>query len=172
VPTHSAPFLSRRMLQIRSEGRPCALVQASHSPWPIQRATPAPTRATHSDPSRSSKTAVVTAVRSPRRSSTTVQFPPRLTANPSSVGTIIDPSRPWPKAPKYMLDASSGLSRITRASPGGFRYSKLGLRIQTEPSGVMVIASHASSGRPSAGPKIETLPRSSTQSSRPQSNHN
>ena len=32
VPTHSAPLRSRRMLQIRSDGSPCALVQASHSP--------------------------------------------------------------------------------------------------------------------------------------------
>ena len=32
VPTQSAPFRSRRMLQIRSDGRPCALVHASHSP--------------------------------------------------------------------------------------------------------------------------------------------
>src|ERR1035441_8660717 len=32
VPTQSAPFLSRTMLQIKSDGSPCALVQDSHSP--------------------------------------------------------------------------------------------------------------------------------------------
>ncbi len=53
---------------------------------------------------------------------------------------------------------------------GGFRYSRLGLRAHTEPSCVMPIASQASSGKPSAGPNIETRPPSSTHSRRPQPN--
>ena len=69
-----------------------------------------------------------------------------------------------------MLDPISGFSRTSRAAPGGFRYSLLGLRVHTEPSGVMPMASQASSGNPSAGPNIETRPPSSAQSRRPQPN--
>ncbi len=69
-----------------------------------------------------------------------------------------------------MLDAISGFSWTRRGAPGGFRYSLLGLRIQTEPSGVIPIASQASSGSPSAGPKVETRPLSSEHNARPQPN--
>jgi len=64
----------------------------------------------------------------------------------------------------------SGFSWTRRAAAGGLRYRRLGLRAHTEPSFVMAIASQASSGRPSAGPYIETRPLDSTHSRRPQPN--
>jgi hypothetical protein len=107
---------------------------------------------------------------SPRCSSMTSQLPSRWIARPLSVGTITDPSRVVVTAPQKMLDAMSGFSHTIRAAPGGLRYSLLGLRVQTEPSGVVAMASQASSGKPSAGPKIATRPWSSTHKFRPQPN--
>ena len=40
----------------------------------------------------------------------TLQLPSRRMANPLSVGTMTDPSRPTVKAPQKMLDAISGFS--------------------------------------------------------------
>src|ERR1019366_1264799 len=94
-----------------------------------------------------------------------------LRAKPLSVGTMTNPSRLTVKAPQKALDAISGFSSTGRAAPGGFRYSLLGLRIHTEPSGPKPIASQLSSGNPSAGPNVDTRPRSSTHSLRPQPNH-
>src|ERR1022692_5191057 len=75
----------------------------------------------------------------------TLQLPSRR-SRPLSVGTMTNPSRLTVKAPQKALDAISGFSSTGRAAPGGFRYSLLGLRIHTEPSGPMPIASQLSSG--------------------------
>src|ERR1035438_8315287 len=50
VATHSAPFRSRRMFQTKFEANPSALVQLSQSPYPRQRATPAPISPIQSEP--------------------------------------------------------------------------------------------------------------------------
>src|SRR5579863_6494365 len=66
VPTHKAPFRSRRMFHTMSEGKPWEVFQDSQTPRPIHRATPPPIKPIHTDPSRSSSTAPVFSERTPR----------------------------------------------------------------------------------------------------------
>ena len=101
VPTQSAPFRSRRMLQIRSRRQALRLRPG----LPFAAAQPARYAATD----QSQSTAIPrglpaprwsSRVRSPLWSSMTLHLPSRQMASPLSVGTMTDPSRNVVKAPQ------------------------------------------------------------------------
>src|ERR1035438_3252202 len=134
VPTQRAPFLSRRMLQIKSDGRPWSIFQDSQSPRSSHRATPPPTSPIQTDPSRSSSTAAVTSLLKPRCRFTMLHPAAVRIARPLSVGTITEPSRPNVSAPQNPLDAMSGYSCENMVCPAARRYMLFGLCAHTDPS--------------------------------------